>query len=90
MYMGNFDSSRILTDVRRLCGQLSTGPTGVASQLRSRINLPIVPPPDRQLASVLILDPWPTMLLFPLGSFRFYRTKSGTSAAANGRDPTDT
>ncbi|GMT97720.1 hypothetical protein KH5H1_18390 [Corallococcus caeni] len=37
-----------LTVVRRLCGHVSTGPSGVFDQSMARINRPISPPPDSQ------------------------------------------
>src|SRR5579884_237904 len=99
MYMGNFDSSRMLTDVRRLCGQFSTGPTAVACQSRSRMNLPIVPPPERQLASLEVcMDPWLALIpsLFHRGIVpilpdrnsvpAFYRARAWAPATASRGD----
>jgi len=38
----------MLIAVRRLCGQLETGPRGVALQSLARMSAPISPPPARQ------------------------------------------
>src|SRR5262245_8966591 len=61
----------IETAVRRLCGQSSTGPTGVADQSKARVRSPISPPPPRpfRLASgaretpsaTAVACPWPTL-----------------------------
>src|SRR5262249_49571446 len=45
-----FDGSSILTELRKLCGHDSIGPSGVRDQSISRINLPISPPPVSQSA----------------------------------------
>ncbi len=42
------DVSMIRTVVLRLCGQISTGPSGVLDQSNERISEPIWPPPARQ------------------------------------------
>src|SRR5258708_22438041 len=44
MSIGKREARQILTAVRKLCGQLSIGPRGVACQLTPRINAPISPP----------------------------------------------
>ena len=41
--------SSMLRVLRRLCGQLSTGPSDVFAQSRSRIRAPISPPPWRNV-----------------------------------------
>src|SRR5215471_9234596 len=45
-----FDGSSILTELRKLCGHDSIGPSGVRDQSFSRINFPISPPPVSQSA----------------------------------------
>src|SRR4051812_49263373 len=45
MYIGKPVSSRMLSAVRRLCGQLATAPTAVADQSIERMSAPISPPP---------------------------------------------
>src|SRR5262245_11076697 len=45
-----FDGSSILTELRKLCGHDSIGPSGVSDQSISRINSPISPPPVSQSA----------------------------------------
>src|SRR5262249_47387417 len=45
-----FDGSSILTELRKLCGHDSIGPSGVRDQSISRINFPISPPPVSQSA----------------------------------------
>jgi hypothetical protein len=40
-------ASKKLTIIRKLCGQLSTGPTGVFDQSVARISVAISPPPER-------------------------------------------
>src|SRR5260370_36489379 len=42
--------SRMRTAVRRLCGQASGFPSGVADQSYSRVSAPISPPPARKSA----------------------------------------
>jgi hypothetical protein len=42
------ESSMMLTAVRRLCGQVLTGPSFVLDQSNERIIAPIVPPPAKQ------------------------------------------
>src|SRR6185295_5184301 len=44
------DGNRMLTALRRLCGQASTGPSGLAAQSCSRMRAPISPPPARKSA----------------------------------------
>src|SRR5260370_18011935 len=44
--------SRMRTAVRRLCGQASGFPSGVADQSYSRVSAPISPPPARKSAEV--------------------------------------
>jgi hypothetical protein len=46
MYMGKPVSSRMLSAVRRLCGQAATGPTAVVDQSIERMSAPISPPPE--------------------------------------------
>src|SRR5215471_10718977 len=43
--MGKLDARHRLTVVRRLCGHLSSGPSGVFDQSMERMTLPISPPP---------------------------------------------
>ncbi len=50
MYIGKPVSSRMLSAVRRLCGQAGTGPTAVEAQSISRIRAPISPPPRSTLS----------------------------------------
>src|SRR5215510_3382263 len=45
-----FEGSSILTELRKLCGHDSIGPSVVRDQSISRINLPISPPPVSQSA----------------------------------------
>src|ERR1700687_527396 len=47
IYIGYPDASRMLSDVRRLCGHCSTGPTGVRDHSIERMSLPISPPPAK-------------------------------------------
>src|ERR1700738_3309241 len=47
MYIGYPDVSRMLSDVRRLCGHCSTGPTGVQDHSKDRMSWPISPPPAK-------------------------------------------
>jgi hypothetical protein len=42
---------QMLTAVLRLCGQLSTGPSGVFDQSRARIIAPMAPPPESALSN---------------------------------------
>jgi hypothetical protein len=51
--IGNVDDRHRLTDVRRLCGQPDSGPSGVADQSMLRISSPISPPPASQFMSSL-------------------------------------
>src|SRR4051812_42641324 len=50
MYMGKPVSRRMLSAVRKLCGQVSTAPTGVLDQSIVLIRAPISPPPASGLA----------------------------------------
>ena len=43
-----FDGSSMLSALRRLCGQPSTGPSGVFDQSSARMRSPISPPPARK------------------------------------------
>src|SRR5258707_1162478 len=45
----------ICTTLRRLCGQRSTGPTGVADQSLARTKAPNSPPPARNAVALLFL-----------------------------------
>src|SRR5262249_4604311 len=45
------DGSRMLTALRRLCGQVSGGPSRVDDQSQARILAPISPPPDRKFSN---------------------------------------
>lgn len=49
--IGKVEDRHRLTEVRRLCGQLTGGPSGVFDQSIERISAPISPPPDSQLNS---------------------------------------
>jgi hypothetical protein len=53
MYIGNRDSIRMLTAVRKLCGHDSTGPTGVFDQSIERMRSPVSPPPWRSACEEL-------------------------------------
>ena len=55
MNIGWLVLSRMRTAVRRLCGQVSGGPSGVADQSKARVNAPISPPPARKSAEVGLL-----------------------------------
>src|SRR3979411_1560557 len=44
--------SRMRNVVRKLCGQFSGGPSGLADQSYARVNAPISPPPARKSAEV--------------------------------------
>src|SRR5215813_2560261 len=50
-----FDGSSILTELRKLCGHDSIGPSGVRDQSISRINFPISPPPVSQSACEAVI-----------------------------------
>src|SRR5579862_3314921 len=57
MTIGKRESRQMLTDVRRLWGQFSTGPSGVRDQSFARIRAPVSPPPTRKPESgIVILD----------------------------------
>jgi hypothetical protein len=43
------------TAVRKLCGQVSGAPSGLADQSYARVNAPISPPPARKSAEVGLL-----------------------------------
>jgi hypothetical protein len=43
----------MLTALRKLCGQRSTGPSGVAAQSSVRMSAPSSPPPASQVAAGL-------------------------------------
>src|SRR6185436_8753559 len=45
MYMGKPVSRRMLSAVRRLCGQLAAAPTAVLDQSIERMSAPMAPPP---------------------------------------------
>src|SRR3954464_15880476 len=45
--MGKREFRQVLTMVRRLCGQPSTGPSGVRDQSKLRMSTPVSPPPAR-------------------------------------------
>ena len=47
------EGSMMLTALRRLCGQLSTGPSGVSDQSLALISAPISPPPASQGATAV-------------------------------------
>src|ERR1700694_3589752 len=47
LYNGYPDASRMLSDVRRLCGHCSTGPTAVWDHSKDRMSSPISPPPAK-------------------------------------------
>src|SRR4051794_10699698 len=51
MLMGKLEDRHRFTVVRRLCGQLSRGPSGVVDQSRERMSAPISPPPTSQLSA---------------------------------------
>src|SRR3954447_10944583 len=64
MNIGWLVLSRMRSAVRRLCGQPSGGPIGVADQSWVRVNAPISPPPARKSARFTlwksnIQDNWP-------------------------------
>src|SRR5215510_1291128 len=46
------EGSKWLTQLRRLCGQASMGPSGVAAQSLARIRAPSSPPPTSQSAAM--------------------------------------
>src|ERR1700728_2545564 len=55
MNIGWLVFSRIRKAVRRLCGQVSGLPSGLADQLYARVSAPISPPPARKSAEVGLL-----------------------------------
>src|SRR5450631_4734756 len=55
MNIGWLVLSRMRTAVRKLCGQVSGLPSGVADQSNARANAPILPPPARKSAEVGLL-----------------------------------
>src|ERR1700709_2726878 len=55
MNIGWLVLSRIRSAVRRLCGQLSGAPSGLADQSWARVNAPISPPPARKSAETGLL-----------------------------------
>src|SRR5580704_1233679 len=55
MNIGWLVLSRIRTAVRRLCGQVSGGPSGLADQGYARVSAPISPPPARKSAEAGLL-----------------------------------
>ena len=48
MNIGWLVFSRIRSAVRKLCGQFSGFPSGLADQSYARVNAPISPPPERK------------------------------------------
>src|SRR5665213_971812 len=52
MNIGWLVLSRMRSAVRRLCGQVSGGPSGVADQSWARVKAPISPPPARKSAEI--------------------------------------
>src|SRR5438874_5825908 len=52
MSIGKCDARQILTAVRRLCGQFSTGPRRVFDQSIERISAPMSPPPTNTPSAV--------------------------------------
>jgi hypothetical protein len=55
MNIGWLVFNRIRSAVRRLCGQVSGFPSGLADQLYARVSAPISPPPARKSAEVGLL-----------------------------------
>jgi hypothetical protein len=55
MNMGWLVFSRMRTAVRKLCGQVSGAPSGLADQSYARVNAPMSPPPARKSAEVGLL-----------------------------------
>src|ERR1700712_5609791 len=55
MNIGWLVLSGIRSAVRRLCGQLSGAPSGLADQSWARVNAPISPPPARKSAETGLL-----------------------------------
>src|ERR1700682_5220200 len=55
MNIGWLVLSRMRSAVRKLCGQVSCLPSGLADQSQARVNAPISPPPARKSAEVGLL-----------------------------------
>jgi hypothetical protein len=55
MNIGWLVLSSIRNAVRKLCGQVSGDPSGVAAQGYARVNAPISPPPARKSAEAGLL-----------------------------------